>query len=154
MKLLEVRAQARAFCIQCVTKGVPQLCLNPALPPTLFQRLYSLSNRSKWVGKDLLPGVQCLHHKDQELVKMQAVWPSVTTELQELGLNSCAPPNQAQRMLLLSQWFLLLSNPEPFQLLLSFSIGNKFRRGLITCLAANENGPLKLRSVKSHRCVN
>lgn len=152
MKLLEVRAQARAFCIQCVTKGVPQLCLNPALPPTLFQRLYSLSNRSKWEEKT--SSLECCVYKDQELVKMQAVWPSVTTELQELGLNSCAPPNQAQRMLLLSQWFLLLSNPEPFQLLLSFSIGNKFRRGLITCLAANENGPLKLRSVKSHRCVN
>lgn len=152
MKLLEVRAQARAFCIQCVTKGVPQLCLNPALPPTLFQRLYSLSNRSKWEEKT--SSLECSVYKDQELVKMQAVWPSVTTELQELGLNSCAPPNQAQRMLLLSQWFLLLSNPEPFQLLLSFSIGNKFRRGLITCLAANENGPLKLRSVKSHRCVN
>lgn len=53
-------------------------------------------------GKDLLPGVQCLYHEDQDLVKMQAVWPAVVTELQELGLNSCAPLNQAQRMLLLS----------------------------------------------------
>lgn len=135
-------------------KGSSTAVPEPCSPTHSLLETVQSQQQEQMGGKDLLPGVQCL--QGPRTCQNAGCLAFCHDRASGVRAEQSCPPNQAQRMLLLRQWFLLLSNPEPFQSLLSFCIciGNKFRRGLITCLAANENGPLKLRSVKSHRCVN